>query len=139
MHAKTYVAKPIVAASLKGELVVVKRQLSFYGDIDPEKGLLKLNSKTISIKGKILAFPYSSGSTVGSYIIFRMKKLGTNPKAMITLKAEPIVIIGCLIARIPLFHKVNPRFFTENSTGYFVNIKTINEKTIIETVPGEPL
>ncbi len=137
MQARTYTAKPIVTASVKGELVVVERQLSFYGDIDPENGVLKLDSKSISIKGKILAFPYSSGSTVGSYIICRMKKLGTHPKAMITLKAEPIVIIGCLISGIPLFHKVDPKFFKENSTGEFANIKTVNGKTIIEITPGD--
>ncbi len=137
MHARTYIARPIVAASVKGELVVVEGQLSFYGDINPEKGVLKLDSKLISIKGKILAFPYSSGSTVGSYIIYRMKKLGTHPKAMITLKAEPIVVIGCLISGIPLFHKVDPKFFKENLTGELANIKTVDGKTIIEVTPGD--
>ena len=55
-----------------------------------------------NVKGKILVFPGGKGSTVGSYKIYEMAKLGTAPLAMIVEKAEPIIVVGCVLANIPL-------------------------------------
>lgn len=46
--------------------------------------------------------PGGKGSTVGSYVIFQMKKNGTAPKAIICLKAEPIIATGAIMSDIPM-------------------------------------
>jgi len=50
----------------------------------------------------VLIFPGGKGSTVGSYVIYQLKKRGMAPKAMINLRAEAIVAVGAIISGIPL-------------------------------------
>ncbi len=42
-------------------------------------------------------------STVGSYVIYQMKKLKTAPKAFIVEKADEMVLSGAIISDIPIF------------------------------------
>ncbi len=60
------------------------------------------------MKGKILIYPTGKGSTVGSYVIYGMKKMGTAPAAIIMREADTVTIIGCVLAGIPLVHRVRP-------------------------------
>ena len=43
------------------------------------------------LKGKIFVFPHGKGSTVGSYVLYRMKKLGTSPAAIINRRTDAII------------------------------------------------
>jgi len=89
----------------KGEVIVTKDSLSFLGGVDPKTGAIidsthELYGKNIS--GKILVIPSGKGSTVGSYVIFQMAKNKTAPSAIISLKAEPIIATGAIMAEIPM-------------------------------------
>jgi predicted aconitase with swiveling domain len=59
----------------------------------------------------VLIFPGGKGSTVGSYVIYQLKKRGLAPKAMINLRAEPIVAVGAIISGIPLVDGVPEEVF----------------------------
>jgi len=54
-----------------------------------------------SVKGKVLVFPNGKGSTVGSYVLYRMAKNGVAPSAIINAKCETIVAVGAIISEIP--------------------------------------
>lgn len=54
-----------------------------------------------SIKDKVLFIP-GGKLTVGSYVIFQMKKNNTAPKAIICLNAEPIIATGAIMSDIPM-------------------------------------
>ncbi len=93
-----------------GEALVSEMPISFYGGIDPNTGVIiekghQLNGQ--SIKDKILVFPQGKGSTVGSYTLYRMKKNGTAPAAMINKETETIVAVGAIISEIPFVDKVD--------------------------------
>ncbi len=93
----------------EGEALISKDPISFYGGVDPDTGEViekghVLNG--VSIAGKVLFFPGGKGSTVGSYIIYRLRKNGVAPKAMVCIEAEPIVAIGAIISDIPLIDRV---------------------------------
>ncbi len=92
-----------------GEAIVTRDALSFLGNVNPETGEVvdpehELYGKCIA--GKVLIFPGGKGSTVGSYIIYQLKKRDKAPIAMINLKSEPIVAIGAVISGIPLVDRV---------------------------------
>lgn len=93
--------KTIIDGDCCGELVVINERISFYGEVDPVKGIHKPSGKVIV--NKILFFPGTRGSTVGSYIIYGLKKNNTAPQCIIVEKAEPILVAGCVISNIPLF------------------------------------
>ena len=97
--------RKIVGGRAEGELVVSHKPLSFLGGVDPETGIVTDAESDIrgqSIAGKILAFPRGKGSTVGSYVIYALKKNGKAPKAIIVGEAETIVATGAIIAGIPM-------------------------------------
>ncbi|ASJ00920.1 DUF126 domain-containing protein [Thermococcus gorgonarius] len=97
--------RKIVGGKAEGELIVSQKPLSFLGGVDPETGIVTDAESDIrgeSIAGKILAFPRGKGSTVGSYIIYALKKNGKAPKAIIVGEAETIVSTGAIIAEIPM-------------------------------------
>ena len=94
----------------RGEALVSNQPISFYGGVDPETGKIIEKGHELegrSIAGKILAFPYGKGSTVGSYIILRLKRRGIAPKAIVNIRCEPIIAVGAIIAEIPTIDKID--------------------------------
>lgn len=107
----------------KGELLVSNEPISFLGGVDPETGKVidpnhELKGK--SIKDKILFIPGGKGSTVGSYVIFQMKKNNTSPKAIICLNAEPIIATGAIMSDIPMVD--SPSDISSLTNGVLVEV-----------------
>jgi len=94
--------KILVEGAAEGKLVVINEPISFLGEVNPREGVVKKKGTLFDIKDKILVFPHSRGSTVGSYVIFGLKYYNNTPKAIVVKKAEPILITGCVISDIPL-------------------------------------
>jgi predicted aconitase with swiveling domain len=67
-------------------------------------------------------FPRGKGSTVGSYVIYRMKKLGTAPAAVINTETDAIIATGCVISDIPLVDKLDKDPITSIRTGARVRV-----------------
>ncbi|ASJ03131.1 hypothetical protein A3L09_07635 [Thermococcus profundus] len=102
--------RKVVGGKAEGELVVSQKPLSFLGGVDPDTGIVTDAESDIrgqSIAGKILAFPRGKGSTVGSYVIYALKKNGKAPKAIIVEEAETIVATGAIIAGIPMVQGID--------------------------------
>jgi len=83
------------------------------------------------IKGKVLVFPKGKGSTVGSYVIYQLKKNGTAPCAMINIKTEPIVAVGAIISSIPLVDKVEKNPVRVIRTGDRVMVDAVEGYVIV--------
>lgn len=94
--------KPIVEGYAEGEALILNRPISFLGEVNPITGVLRVNSVEEKVKDKILIFPHGKGSTVGSYIIYGLKRYNNKPKAIVNLVVDPVIIIGCVFAEIPL-------------------------------------
>ncbi len=92
----------------KGEVIILKEPFGFYGNIDPKTGIIieKGNPlEGVCIKDKVFVFPNGKGSTVGSYVIYGLKKNGVAPSAIINLETETIVATGVILAEIPCVDK----------------------------------
>ena len=100
----------IYKGQAEAEALVTSMPISFYGGVDPNTGVViekghELNG--VSIKGKVLVFPQGKGSTVGSYTLYRLKKNGVAPAAMINKETETIVAVGAIISEIPFVDKID--------------------------------
>ena len=87
-----------------GEALVTSMGISFYGGVDPQTGRIVEKGHELegqSIAGRILVFPTGKGSTVGSYTLYRLKKAGLAPAAIVNAEAETITAVGCIISDIP--------------------------------------
>jgi hypothetical protein len=96
--------RKISPGSAVGEALVTRMGISFFGGVDPETGVVVEKGHSLegqSIRGKILVFPTGKGSTVGSYTLYRLKKGGNAPLAILNADAETITAVGCIISDIP--------------------------------------
>jgi predicted aconitase with swiveling domain len=92
-----------------GPALVSKDAISFLGGIDPKTGDVIEKGHALygkNVAGRVLVFPGGKGSTVGSYVIYQLKKNGVAPAAMINVRAEPIVAVGAIIAGIPMVDRL---------------------------------
>jgi len=95
---------------VEGEALVSSEPIGFYGGVDAKTGIIidrghELEGK--SIAGNILIFPCGKGSTVGSYVIYGLKKNGVAPKAIVNEETETIVATGVILAGIPCVDKID--------------------------------
>ncbi len=104
------VGRAIYEGRAQGEALVSSSPLSFYGGVNPDTGEVverghELQGK--SVKGKVLVFPNGKGSTVGSYVMYRLAKNGAAPCAIVNAKCETIVAVGAIISEIPCVDMVD--------------------------------
>ena len=107
--------RTIFPGQASGEALVSRMGISFYGGVDPDTGLITEAGHDLqgqSIAGKVLVFPTGKGSTVGSYILYRLKHKGLAPAAIINSECEPITAVGCIIAEIPCIDQVETEKLT---------------------------
>ncbi len=95
---------------VEGDAVVSPEPIGFFGGVDPDTGIIIEKGHSLegkSIKGKVLVFPTGKGSTVGSYVLYRLKKNSVAPLGIINEECEPIVAVGAIISNIPCVDKVD--------------------------------
>jgi len=83
--------------------------ISFLEEVKPEKGILVKEGQEMDIRDKVLVFEGGSGSTVGSYNLFNLRIYGNAPAAIVMRKADAIISIGCIMADIPLVHRLDEK------------------------------
>ncbi len=114
----------------EGSALVTSQPLSFLGSVDPMTGVVVEKGHELagkSIKGKVLVFPSGKGSTVGSYVIYQLKKNHAAPAAMINIRTEPIVAVGAIISEIPLVDRVEKDPVMSIKTG---------DKVLVDAIVG---
>jgi uncharacterized protein len=93
-----------------GKALVSPEPISFFGMVDAESGEVieqghPLQGETVA--GRVLIFPTGKGSTVGSYILYRLAKAGRAPAAIVNAESEPIVAVGAIISDIPMVDQID--------------------------------
>ncbi len=117
--------RKVVAGQAQGVALVSSQPISFFGGLDVEKGTVIEKGHELEgqrVTGKILVFPGGKGSTVGSYVIYAMKKKGTAPAAIINVETEPIIVVGCVLTDIPLIDKLDKDPIQTIRTGDIVHV-----------------
>jgi len=111
--------RTISPGKAKGIAIVSNEPIGFYGGIDSKTGFVIEEGHPLEgrcIKDKILVFPCGKGSTVGSYVIYGLKKNGVAPRGIINEETETIVATGVILAGIPCVDKINIKKIKEGDT-----------------------
>ncbi|MEM2385766.1 MAG: DUF126 domain-containing protein [Candidatus Bathyarchaeia archaeon] len=112
----------VVEGKYAGEALVSEKPISFLGEVDPATGkVIDRHSDLYGecIKDKVLCFPYGHGSTVGSYVLYSLARNGLAPKAIINRRADPVIVVGAVIANIPMIDQVD---ISQIRTGDLVEV-----------------
>ncbi len=102
--------RAIVEGRCQAEALVSSQPISFLGGVDPADGKIierKHDLCGICIKDKVLCFPHGHGSTVGSYVLYSLRRRGLAPKAIINQTADPVVVVGAIIADVPMIDHID--------------------------------
>jgi hypothetical protein len=102
--------RSIAKGTGSGELLVSPAPISFLSGVDPETGVIVEKCHPLvgqCIAGKILAFEFGKGSTVGSYVLYALSRNGYAPVAIVNKEAEPIIVIGAILGRIPMIDHID--------------------------------
>ncbi len=91
----------VASGCASGPALATNEAISFLGNVNPNTGVVVDPAHELygqSLSGKVLIFPGGKGSTVGSYVIYQLKKRGLAPAAMINLRSEAIVAVGAIMS-----------------------------------------
>jgi len=102
--------RKIFQGEAEAETLVTAMGISFYGGVDPDTGGVVEKGHELegqAVGGKVLVFPTGKGSTVGSYTLYRLKRAGLAPAAIINAECETITAVGCIISEIPCVDQVD--------------------------------
>ncbi len=100
----------IVEGHCRAKALVSSKPISFLGGVDPTDGkIIEKNHDLCGqcMKNMVLCFPHGHGSTVGSYVLYSLAKKGLAPKAILNQTADPVVVVGAIIAEIPMIDQVD--------------------------------
>jgi len=104
--------RKVFGGRVRGEALVSGEPISFFGGVDPDTGGVVEAGHPLQgacVAGRVLAFPRGKGSTVGSYTLYRLRKNGKAPAAILTGACETIVAVGAIISEIPCLDRVDIR------------------------------
>ena len=126
MQPITLKGRAIVEGHCKAKTLVSTKPISFLGGIDPADGKVAEKNHDLCgkcIKDKVLCFPHGHGSTVGSYVLYSLAKKKLAPKAIVNQKADPVVVVGAIIANIPMIDQIDIK---QIKTGDLVEVDAYN-------------
>lgn len=126
---KEFIGRGVAKFVGEGDALVSTMGVSFFGGVDPKTGVVREKGHDLcgkDITGRVLVFPKGKGSTVGSYVIYQLKKNGHAPAAIINQETETIIATGCILAEIPLVDKLSldPLSVIKSGDKVIVNGKT---------------
>ena len=130
----SFSVRVLKAGSAQGPLLVSDRPISFYGGVDLETGEVTEPGHPLQgrlLAGAMLAFPTGTGSTVGSYALYRLARTGKGPAALLMAEAEPIVVTGAILAGIPCVDQVP---VSELASGLWARLE--GDRLIVEAARG---
>ncbi len=118
-------AHKVAKGKAAGEALVSKAPVSFLGGINPETGIVVEKGHEIegkSVSGKILVFPVGKGSTAGSFQVYELACCKKAPRAIINLRADPVIAVGAIISNIPMVDRLDRNPVEAIKTGDFVEV-----------------
>ena len=128
---RLFKGRSLVPGNVMGEAVIVN-SISFYGDVDVEKGVL-VDGRIIA--GKVLVARRSRGSTVSPYILYALKRRDLAPKAIVLVaKSDPVLVAGAVLANIVLVDSVQEEILDVIRDG--VSLKVTSSGDVIVLLPN---
>jgi len=117
--------RPIVAGSAEGDALVTREALSFWGGYDFHTGEIidKRHPLTgVCAAGRVLAVPFTKGSSTTTAVLLEAVRAGTAPAAILTTGVDAFVALASIVAGV-MYGKsfpvvaLDPRDFEALETG----------------------
>jgi predicted aconitase with swiveling domain len=94
-------AQPVVVGEAEGELLVASEALSFWGGFDFRTGEIidrRHPLHGVRASGRILAVPFSKGSSTTTAVLLEAVRAGTAPAAILTTGPDAFFALASIVA-----------------------------------------
>jgi hypothetical protein len=119
--------KKIFGGKVEGEAMVQKENFSFFGDVNRETGVINVGTNAgKSFKDKIFVFPKGKGSTLAPYVAINCVENGVAPKAILCQKADGVIALVAIMAKIPAVDQFEKDIMGVIQTGDYVKVDADN-------------
>jgi predicted aconitase with swiveling domain len=142
MTERVLVGRAVVAGSAKGNALVSKEPLSFWGGLSPHTGEIIDRRHERSgevVTGRVFVFPRGKGSSTSSATLMESIKTGVVPAAIINLNVDPILALGSIVSdelysRVVPIVVLNEKDFYSIKEGDYLTIES-DGKVIVSSKP----
>lgn len=119
----------VAKGKAEGEALVAHQPFCFLHQVDMTTGVViqKGNEwEGTSLAGRILVFPMGKGSTASSSVLLELTRLGIQPKGIVNISADPVLVVGAIISNIPMVDKLDGNPVELIKTGDWVELDADN-------------
>ena len=132
--------KPVIAGPAKGLALVSNEPLSFWGGYDWKSGEITDRRHPLSgsnAKGKVLAIPFTRGSSTTTAVLLEAIRAGTAPRAIITTSTDLFFALACIVAdelyaRQLTLVAISESDFSRLKSGDQIEIDVLGNVTVVE-------
>jgi len=99
--ARVMQGRPLVAGEARGELLVSSEPLSFWGGYDYMTGEIIDRRHPLSgqiAAGRVLALPFTRGSSTTTAVLLEAVRAGTAPAAILVAGVDPFLALGSIVS-----------------------------------------
>ena len=93
--------RPVVAGEARGELLIAHEPLSFWGGYDARTGEIVDRRHPLSgqvAAGRVLAIPFTRGSSATTAVLLEAVRAGTAPAAILTTGVDSFFALASIVA-----------------------------------------
>lgn len=101
MAGRVIAGRPVVEGHAEGDALVTHESLSFWGGFDFHTGMIIDTHHPlagVSAAGRILAVPYSKGSSTTTAVLLEAVRAGTAPAAILTTGVDSFFALASIVA-----------------------------------------
>ncbi len=125
--------KKVYGGKVEGEAMVQQELFSFFGDVNRETGVINVGTNAgKSFKDKIFIFPKGKGSTLAPYVAINCVENGVAPKAILCQKADGVIALVGIMAKIPAVDQFDKDIMKVVKTGDYVKVDA--DRGVIEII-----
>jgi len=95
--------RPVVPGEAEGEALVTDAPLSFWGGYDFQTGeIIDRHHPLAGVRaaGRVLAVPFSKGSSTTTAVLLEAVRAGTAPAAILTTGTDPFFALASIVAGV---------------------------------------
>jgi predicted aconitase with swiveling domain len=136
MAAKKLYGRRVVGGYGEGPALVADTYISFWGGFDPVSGKIIEVGHPLEgecVKGKVVVFRSTKGSSGSSRILRLTKKTGQFPAAFINTELDELSVLSCVAQRLPLVTDLDADPYEAIQTGDWVKVDA--DRGVVEVFP----
>ena len=105
-----FLGNGLVGGIGEGHALVTSEGIAFNLGVDEVTGVVIETGHALEgdcVAGRVVVCRSGKGSTAGSFSLLQLAQRGRAPAAIVNIQADAVITAGCVLAKIPLVHRLD--------------------------------